>query len=696
MKMKRNNRAIPLHLLIISSYVAVTLVMCNFLLPGIGSSIMELDNMLLQWMVGWNMHALFTDPLSILQANIFYPHDNTLLYSDLLLPQAIMAIPVTVLTGNSILAYNLLILLFYVLTAYGTYVLAHYYTKHHYASWIAGLIFGFSTYRMISLGHFQNLSIFFIPFAVLCLEKYFDTLKTRYSVGFTLLFIGQALSSWYNGAFLGFLTVFLMIMHRDVIRTHLKKIGTDFAIALVLLGIGIGPFGYAYFQFAAEQDSAYPLDLVIKRSADLGGYLIPSPYSFPHKLVSWVGLKKERWLENISFLGLGPLLLIVLAYGKKLYREKNTRIYLIGLPVFVLLSMGPALHLFDQTLKIPLPYFLIQAIPAFQFIRVISRLAVIALFCTALIAAFTIPKIQWKRRWLMWICVVLLPLSILAESYHTRAHKKVVHNVTCASIYETIEPNDVSSFIEYPAWDDPFKIVQYVFDSRCHNFTPIFNGYSGYRPPDYIPSNHIFMTFPDQLAVDFAALRGLRHAVFHTDSFNTPEKKRAELESSDAVSILERRDNDYLVELLPRDVDTHRWWIADFLKYEHSSLSTVQLHNVQQRDMIGGKGLGVAVASSLDGGSIDLPDIPVDDARTVHIALQGKTRSAKDQLTVRIVPNRGETIEKTLHLADPQQWEELAIQLPKKANTFSAHIHIKPQSEANAVWVNTALVYLSR
>lgn len=657
---------------------------------------MELDNMLLQWMVGWNMHALYTDPLSLLQANIFFPHDNTLLYSDLLLPQAIMAIPVTLITGNSILAYNLLILLFYVLTAYGTYALARYYTKHHYASWIAGLIFGFSTYRMISLGHFQNLSIFCIPFAVLCLEKYFDTFKTRYSVGFTLLFIVQALSSWYNGAFLGFLTVFLMIMHRDAIRTHLRAVGRDFAIALVLLGIGIGPFGYAYFQFAAEQNSAYPLDLVVKRSADLGGYLIPSPFSFLNEIVSWVGLKKERWLENMNFLGIGPLVLIGLAYAKKLYRDKAARIYLIGFPVFVILSMGPALHLFDQTLKIPLPYLLIHMIPAFQFIRVISRLAVIVLFCTALTAAFMIPKIQWKRRWLMWIFVVLLPLSILFESYHTRAHKKVVHNVACAPIYNSIEPNNVDAFIEYPAWDDPYKIVRYVFDSRCHNFTPIFNGYSGYRPPDYVPSNHIFMTFPDRLAIDFAALRGIQHAVFHTDLFKNPKNIRSVIESSTTVSVLDRRDNDYLVEFIPRDVDPQRWWIDDFKKYTHNTLGNVTWNNVQQQDMLNGQGVGAAVASSLDGGTIEIHDLAVDDARTVHVALQAKTKTKKDTITVQITPDTGKPTEKVLQFQDPIDWQQFAVKLPAQASTFGVQIQLQPDSDKKAVWLNTSLIYLSR
>src|SRR3954469_21858509 len=52
------------------------------------------------WNVAWVAHALITDPTHVLDANIFYPHTKTLVYSEANLAAGTLATPVYWLTRN--------------------------------------------------------------------------------------------------------------------------------------------------------------------------------------------------------------------------------------------------------------------------------------------------------------------------------------------------------------------------------------------------------------------------------------------------------------------------------------------------------------------------------------------------------------------------------------------------------------------
>src|SRR5262245_5994613 len=68
------------------------------------------DGALNTWAVAWVGHGLWTDPLHLFDANIFYPEPLTLAYSEAMIVQGAMALPVIALGGSAVLAYNLVLL----------------------------------------------------------------------------------------------------------------------------------------------------------------------------------------------------------------------------------------------------------------------------------------------------------------------------------------------------------------------------------------------------------------------------------------------------------------------------------------------------------------------------------------------------------------------------------------------------------
>jgi hypothetical protein len=164
------------------------------------------------WILAWDVHALRTSPAHLYDANIFYPFHDVLAYQDTLLGLLPLAAPVLLLTGNAVLTYNLMFLLSFALCAWGAYLLARLLVGDTRAAFLAGLVYGFSPYRMVHLYHLNLLSGMWIPFALLCWERVRRG-RRRYWLGVGVFFALQALSALYYAAFLAVALVVLLAVH---------------------------------------------------------------------------------------------------------------------------------------------------------------------------------------------------------------------------------------------------------------------------------------------------------------------------------------------------------------------------------------------------------------------------------------------------------------------------------------------------
>ena len=68
------------------------------------------DTNLFMWTLAWDAHALTHQPWGMFDANIYSPRRHTLAYSENLIGSALVAGPVSWVTGNLVLALNLVAL----------------------------------------------------------------------------------------------------------------------------------------------------------------------------------------------------------------------------------------------------------------------------------------------------------------------------------------------------------------------------------------------------------------------------------------------------------------------------------------------------------------------------------------------------------------------------------------------------------
>jgi len=178
------------------------------------------DPLLNAWILAWDADRLlrfFSGDVGALldfwNANIFYPEPLTLAYSEHLFAQAVQILPVYAVTGNIVLAYNILFLSTFVLSGLGMYLFVREVTSSRRAAFAAGLIYAFAPYRVPQFSHVQVVSSQWMPFVLYGLRRYFEQVGKPGASGWKpLLVAGAALvaQNLSNGYFLLFFAPFVV------------------------------------------------------------------------------------------------------------------------------------------------------------------------------------------------------------------------------------------------------------------------------------------------------------------------------------------------------------------------------------------------------------------------------------------------------------------------------------------------------
>jgi hypothetical protein len=229
-----------------------------------------IDSVLNTWTMTRVQQNLFAHPGDIFEGNIFFPLTRTLRFSDLLLPQSLLGLPVYSLTQNPLLAYNLLLFASYVLNALAMFLLVRHLTRLTFPGIVAGLIFAFSTYQIQHITHLQLLSSWLIPLAFLSLHKFFESQKGKHAVWFAVFFVLLALACVYYGLFL--MTILILglplffFLNRKVWKPSLL---IKLAVPVLAGGVPLVCFALPYFSLFKDFD----LKRELTAGADLVNYL---------------------------------------------------------------------------------------------------------------------------------------------------------------------------------------------------------------------------------------------------------------------------------------------------------------------------------------------------------------------------------------------------------------------------------------
>jgi len=507
------------------------------------------DSLLNAWALGWSFHILPRDPLSLFDANIFFPRPDTLAYSEHLFGIILLVWPVFAVTGSLPLAYNVAVLFSFALSGIGMYLLVREITGSRWAALASGTIFLAAPYRFGHLLQLQLLTLQWFPFVFWCALRFLREGRVRQLAGIAAFSLLQALSCNYYMVYLALAVVLfglsLGVYGRELLSRRklvLLTLGAASVTALCL------PFLLPYAR-NRERGFYRRYEDVVYYSASPRDYFTPSRFNRP-PYARW--LPSQSRSERALLPGLGAFALALVGIGVGRGRDRSFWLFCIVLSATaVVLSLGPELRWGSGT--IPLPYrFFYRHLPGFDSIRVPARISVLALFGFAVLAGLGAAALIAK--WKTPLAVGLVGLLLFEyRTYSLESAFPEAPAISAADLWLAKE-KAVGAVLVLPIHEGREIIRESLamYHSTAH-FQPLVNGYSGWWPNDYWELVGRLRHFPTARSLRFLLERApVRYVVVHYDRI--PEPRRRELERGmeryrESMPMVFRSGNDAVYEI---------------------------------------------------------------------------------------------------------------------------------------------------
>ena len=565
------------HLVALAIFGALTLLMTYPLALQAAHAIGNYGDPLLNaWALASNAHKFVTHPLDLFNTNIFYPYPATLAYSENLIAISALTAPLIWATKNPVLVHNLALLISFPLCAFGAYLLVLDLTGSWVGGLVAGIAFGFAHYRFGELGQLQNLTIQWLPFALLYFSRFFRTQGWRDVLLATFFLVMEALSSLYYGIYSG-LAVALFVLYTVLtarqpgspVRQLKTWVRLAAASALVLAAMALIAIPYSTAKAIVGERA-----LSDQVGAALQQYVQVPAQSLLARLIPALGRED---MGATYFPGL-VVVALVLFFLVSLVRRRRSgdgrpvgrsdwRFYLALAVVAFVLSLGTALRLtIDQPpIFQPLPYtILYDWAPGFKALRTPSRIAPLVILSLAVLAGYGAALLKRRAS-----SVVLAALIVFAAVEYIAIPAQLVPIETGSQVPEVYHwlnnlPQD-SVVLELPAvtssalWNDVDSMrrlgrQQYLTTYHWH---PTIMGYSGFWPPFFSPDINHLLAFPSTATLEYLRGRGVSYLVLHQDQYEPAVWDQMQQRLAlfgDQLTLLKVLDNDHVYALQPAAV----------------------------------------------------------------------------------------------------------------------------------------------
>ncbi len=503
------------------------------------------------WNVAWIGHALTTDPASILDANIYWPHTGTLAYSEMNLVAGVFGLPWYAITGSPLAALNGSVFIALVLAFVLMWLLVRRLTRSPAAAYVSAVAFTFSPFVSARTPHIQLLMVFVYPLIFLAFHRLQErpTVGRGVELGATLA-IG-ALACGYYGIYGGCaLGLAALILARRV-RAYWIALGT----AVVSAGVFIAPVFYA-FTVARDASGSTALERgeeAARWSANISAWLASSAAAHAWwlpALQAW-----SPWTE-VLFPGAITIALAVCALVTLRRAPYDARVLVTYLAVAIAAcwaSFGPDAGL----------YRLIEAtVPGVGLLRAPSRFGSTVIFALAVVAGFGATYLATGRRWLAPVLALALLAELGVRTPEWGWPSWPLREVPPLSpAYARLAAMPRAPMVEYPF---PYVRSDYHNHGRAmfwstYHWQPMVNGYSDVVPPDFDAIARPINGFPDEPSFDIMRERGVRYVLWHIDTYNASSR-----------AVLETRLAAYAPFLRPL-VRTPEDWLFEIVDYPSAS-----------------------------------------------------------------------------------------------------------------------------
>lgn len=524
------------------------------------------DELFIAWAQNYVIHSIFTNPLAVFNANIFFPYHNTLAYSETFISSSVLSIIPRFIIGQPIASHNFTLLFSLVMFGFSIFALSYYLTKNYFPSIVSGLLVIFSPAVLDKKVHLQVLEIFWVPLAILFFLHFVKTKKSKWLVIAMFLFVAQTVNSFLPGYFLVFFFVIYVIVlflkDRGMLNLFLQK--KNLLIILVSFLILL-PIVIPYFKVSSEfnfkrdiRDSIHfalqPEDLLVAGNDSKMLSVLPQ------------NLRVDKMKNGEIKPGFIGLVFSILALSSIVYFLKKKKKNLVEISLFatgilgLITSFGPFLHwgrvTIHHPLPIPLPYALFYyLLPGFSGFRNSARWEMLFILCFAVLIAIMLSnllkKISKNKRLVIYF---FLAAVVVWEFNFPMKFYKVTPLANFPKAYSFIaSTNKPAIFMPICNWNDKCGAEEFLrIYYSTNGFPKMVNGTSGFSPPVWQKTiQEINREFPNDKSLILIKKTGVKYIVFEGDIWQKYGFKNVldELKTNNKLKLIKQFDNTYVFEL---------------------------------------------------------------------------------------------------------------------------------------------------
>ena len=489
------------------------------------------DTALNAWILAWVAHQLPVDPAHLFDANIFFPEPRTLAFSEHMVVQGVMGLPLFALGWSAVTVYNVLLLTGFALSGLAMAIVVERWTGSWRAGIVAGLAYAFNAHTLVRFGQMQALHVQFLPLA---LDAFHDLVDRPDWGAAARLAAWCALQSLTSNYLLVMTALAMLVSAASAPSAWIRRDGGRRLAMAATAALGCAavllPFLLPYYHAKASQGLVRPFDEVAMYSGHWRDYLATGGR-----------LHYALWSHRL-FAGTTPLfpgitvlvLTGVALAGGETWRAHRTRAMVVLAVVAVTLSFGAA---------VPGYHWLYDHVTLLQGIRGVVRFGWLWLLALAVLAGAGLARLE--RRWPARATLLTAAAAALVTVEAARTPMAFTHFEGIPAIYGHVAALPDAVIAEFP-FPDPAVVQEnglYVLASTVH-FRPMLNGYSGFTPMSYFVHAAVARRFPSAASIREFGYLGVTHLVVHGRSYDSEALRQ--LEATGRVDLVARENDDRL------------------------------------------------------------------------------------------------------------------------------------------------------
>lgn len=490
------------------------------------------DSAYFTWAVSWQVHAVKTDPLALAHGNFYAPSRFTFFMDEPVLGTGLLVLPLSWVTGDAIVLFNVARLLTWILTGLFAWRFGRDLGLTNPVALASGVFFAFSPIRVDQVSHLSTLGTQWIPLVFLFARRFCLRPSALDAIRTGLFFALAFLACGYHGLFFAVLLPLSLIPFlapsrlREIMTKGLLAVGAAAAFLYPLYRLSAEALGPLSFERSTADTLKYAASVetffAANRWNKVWGHLTENNRGDPSNL-----------FPGLVVVVLGALALSRLRRPPSTDRRTVLALVLLG-SAAALLALGPEIRFHGVSLA-PGPFALLRDyVPVFSNIRATSRAGIFLAFALALMSGVGLNSLRRPA-----LVSALAALLFLGEAriapIPTPAWTSVIDGRDpTPPVYLWLRdqppgtvvaelPARAASDYSRPAFHDSIYMVR----STTH-WQPLVNGFAGAETSLIRRFRETGALFPEASALEVLKEAGARYVIVHLRGYGPNQRNRLE------------------------------------------------------------------------------------------------------------------------------------------------------------------------